>query len=254
MKTCKRDRSYPYFCIVLFWKRIYPQPIGMRVCSYFFLVLGVIAIIYSCGSENGDTSQAPEGTMQEELIEPERPKKIVFFGNSLTAAFGLNPQDGFTAIIQRKLAQKDASFKVINAGISGDTAKEGKERVHWVLQQRIDYFVLELGLNDIFQGASLEELYDDLATIIQKVQTEAPETTILLTELELPAALPTDARTDFNNIYTRLAKTYNISLIPDFLGDVLDVPSLNLPDGLHPNAEGQQLMAERVWQILEAML
>lgn len=226
----------------------------MRVCSYFFLVLGVIAIIYSCGSENGDTSQAPEGTMQEELIEPERPKKIVFFGNSLTAAFGLNPQDGFTAIIQRKLAQKDASFKVINAGISGDTAKEGKERVHWVLQQRIDYFVLELGLNDIFQGASLEELYDDLATIIQKVQTEAPETTILLTELELPAALPTDARTDFNNIYTRLAKTYNISLIPDFLGDVLDVPSLNLPDGLHPNAEGQQLMAERVWQILEAML
>ena len=234
--------------------RIYPQPIGMRVCSYFFFVLGVVASFYSCGGEKGSPSQSPEETMEEELIEPERPKKIVFFGNSLTAAFGLNPQDGFTAIIQRKLAQKDASFKVINAGISGDTAKEGKERVHWVLQQRIDYFVLELGLNDVFQGATLDELHDNLATIIQKVQAEAPETTILLTELELPAASPADTRSAFNNIYTRLAKTYDVNLVPDFLGDVLDIPALNLPDGLHPNAEGQQLMAERVWQVLEPML
>lgn len=226
----------------------------MRVCSYFFFVLGVVAFIYSCGGEKGEPSQAPEETMEEQLIEPARPKKIVFFGNSLTAAFGLNPQDGFTAIIQRKLAQKDASFKVINAGISGDTAKEGKERVHWVLQQRIDYFVLELGLNDVFQGATVEELYDDLATIIQKVQTEAPETTILLTELELPAALPADTRTAFNDIYKRLAKTYDLSLIPGFLEDVLDVPALNLPDGLHPNAEGQELMAKRVWHILEPLL
>lgn len=192
--------------------------------------------------------------MEEELIEPERPKKIVFFGNSLTAAFGLNPQDGFTAIIQRKLVQKDASFKVINAGISGDTAKEGKERVHWVLQQRIDYFVLELGLNDVFQGATVDELYQDLAAIIQKVQKEAPETIILLAELELPASLPAELRSDFNATYARLAEAHKITLIPGFLEGVLDVPSLNLPDGLHPNGEGQILMAEQVWQVLEPLL
>ncbi|MBX2875029.1 MAG: arylesterase [Saprospiraceae bacterium] len=226
----------------------------MRVCSYFFLVLGVVAIMNSCGSEKGDPSQAPEEAMEEELIEPERPKKIVFFGNSLTAAFGLDPQDGFTALIQRKLAQKDASFKVINAGISGDTAKEGKERVHWVLQQRIDYFILELGLNDIFQGASTDQLYQDLSAIIQKVQAEAPETAILLTELELPAALSAETRTDFKALYPRLAKAHDITLIPGFLEGVLDKPSLNLPDGLHPNAEGQVLMAEQVWRVLEPML
>lgn len=226
----------------------------MRVCSYFFLVLGVVAIMNSCGSEKGDPSQAPEEAMEEELIEPERPKKIVFFGNSLTAAFGLDPQDGFTALIQRKLAQKDASFKVINAGISGDTAKEGKERVHWVLQQRIDYFILELGLNDIFQGASTDQLYQDLSAIIQKVQAEAPETAILLTELELPAALSAETRTDFKALYPRLVKAHDITLIPGFLEGVLDKPSLNLPDGLHPNAEGQVLMAEQVWRVLEPML
>lgn len=226
----------------------------MRVCSFFFLVLGVVAILCSCGGEKDAPSQAPEETMEDELIEPERPKKIVFFGNSLTAAFGLDPQEGFTAIIQRKLAQKDSSYKVINAGISGDTANEGTERVHWVLQQRIDYFVLELGLNDIFQGATVDELYQDLSTIIEKVQTAAPETVILLTELAVPTALPAELRTDFNAIYTRLAKAHKITLIPGFLQDVLDVPSLNLPDGLHPNAEGQELMAKRVWQVLEPLL
>ncbi len=226
----------------------------MRVCSYFFFVLGVVAMMYSCGSEKGAPSEAPEETMENELIEPERPKKIVFFGNSLTAAFGLNPQEGFTAIIQRKLTQKDSSYKVINAGISGDTAKEGKERVHWVLQQRIDYFVLELGLNDIFQGATVDQLYQDLSAIIQKVQTEAPETTILLTELDLPAALPADLRIDFNRLYASLAKAHKIVLVPGFLQGVLDVPSLNLPDGLHPNEEGQILMAEQIWQVLEPLL
>lgn len=231
-----------------------PQPTSMRVCSYFVLLLGVVAVLYSCGSESGTSSDAPEETMEEELIEPERPKKIVFFGNSLTAAFGLNPQDGFTAIIQRKLVQKDASFKVINAGISGDTANEGKERVHWVLQQRIDYFVLELGLNDIFQGATVEELYEDLAAILQNVQAAAPETTILLAEMELPAAGDPSLREAFQSIYVRLAEAFQVKLIPDFLQDVLDEPSLNLPDGIHPNAEGQVLIAERVWKVLEPLL
>lgn len=227
----------------------------MRVCSYLVLILGVVAILSACGNGNGVASNTPEeNNMEEELIEPERPKKIVFFGNSLTAAFGLNPQDGFTAIIQRKIAEKDASFKVINAGISGDTAEEGKERVHWVLQQRIDYFVLELGLNDIFQGAPVEQVYEDLAVIIQNVQTAAPETILLLAEMELPAAMDPTIRATFKAIYPRLAEEYAVVLIPGFLEDVLDVPTLNLPDGLHPNAEGQLRLAERVWEVLEPLL
>lgn len=226
----------------------------MRVRSYFVLILGVVAVFYACGSENGASSGTPEENMEEEFIEPERRKKIVFFGNSLTAAFGLDPQVGFTAIIQRKLAEKDASFKVINAGISGDTAEEGKDRVHWVLQQRLDYFVLELGLNDIFQGATVEELYEDLAAIIQKVQAAAPEAILLLTEMELPAAVEPTQRAAFKAIYSQLAQNFQVILIPGFLADVLDVPSLNLPDGIHPNAEGQVLLAERVWRVLEPLL
>ena len=224
----------------------------MRVCSYL-LLLGVL-MLCSCGGDKDTLLNESEEIMENQPLKTIRPKKIVFFGNSLTAAFGLDPQDGFTAIIERKLLEKDAFFRIINAGISGDTAEEGNARVGWVLQQRIDYFVLELGLNDIFQGASIEEIYQDLSSIIKKVQTAAPDTKILLTELSLPDDFDNSTSLTFTAMYQKLAKELNVVLIDGFLKGVMDVPELNLPDGLHPNAKGQQIIAENVWRILGPMV
>ncbi len=226
--------------------------LGMRVCSYL-LLLGVL-MLCSCRGDKHTLLSESEEIMENQPIKTIRPKKIVFFGNSLTAAFGLDPQDGFTAIIERKLIEKDSFFRIINAGISGDTAEEGNARVDWVLQQRIDYFVLELGLNDIFQGASIEEIYQDLASIIKKVQTAAPETKILLTELSLPRDFDNSTNLAFTAMYQTLAKELDVVLIDGFLKGVMDVPELNLPDGLHPNAKGQQIIAENVWRVLGPMV
>jgi acyl-CoA thioesterase-1 len=157
-------------------------------------------------------------------------------------------------MIERKLIEEDSFVRIINAGISGDTAEEGNARVDWVLQQRIDYFVLELGLNDIFQGASIEEIYQDLASIIKKVQTAAPETKILLTELSLPRDFDNSTNLAFTAMYQTLAKELDVVLIDGFLKGVMDVPELNLPDGLHPNAKGQQIIAENVWRVLGPMV
>lgn len=225
----------------------------MRVCSYLLLLLGVLMLCSCRGDKNTLLSESEE-TMEDQPIKTIRPKKIVFFGNSLTAAFGLDPQDGFTAIIERKLKEKDSFFRIINAGISGDTAKEGNARVDWVLQQRIDYFVLELGLNDVFQGASLDEIYQNLASIIKKVQTAAPETQILLTELSLPQEYDDQVSLAFTALYQKLAKELDVVLIDGFLKGVMDVPELNLPDGLHPNEKGQQIIAENVWRVLDPMI
>lgn len=225
----------------------------MRVCSYLLLLLGVLTL-YSCRGDKNTLLSESEDTMEDQSFKTIRPKKIVFFGNSLTAAFGLDPQDGFTAVIERKLKEKDSFFRIINAGISGDTAKEGNARVDWVLQQRIDYFVLELGLNDIFQGASLDEIYQNLSSIIKKVQTAAPETQILLTELSLPKEYDDNASQAFSALYQKLAKELDVVLIDGFLKGVIDVPELNLPDGLHPNEKGQQIIAENVWRVLDPMI
>jgi len=211
-------------------------------------------ILCSCRGDKNTLLSESEDIMEDQSTKTIRPKKIVFFGNSLTAAFGLDPQDGFTAIIERKLKEKDSFFRIINAGISGDTAKEGNARVDWVLQQRIDYFVLELGLNDIFQGASLDEIYQNLASIIKKVQIAAPETQILLTELSLPQEYDESIRLAFTAMYQKLAKELDVVLIGGFLKGVMDVPALNLSDGLHPNEKGQQIMAENVWRVLGPMI
>jgi len=211
-------------------------------------------MLCSCRGDKNTLLSEYEDIMEDQSTKTIRPKKIVFFGNSLTAAFGLDPQDGFTAIIERKLKEKDSFFRIINAGISGDTAKEGNARVDWVLQQRIDYFVLELGLNDIFQGASLDEIYQNLASIIKKVQIAAPETQILLTELSLPQEYDDSVGLAFTAMYQKLAKELDVVLIDGFLKGVMDVPALNLPDGLHPNEKGQQIIAENVWRVLGPMV
>lgn len=211
----------------------------------------------ACANEGTGNSAATEETAVETETSQEKaqkPKKIIFFGDSLTAAYGLDPGEGFPAIIQSKLEAAGYNFQVVNAGLSGETSAGGNERVDWVLQQSVDIFVLELGGNDGLRGFDPEVTYENLQAIIDKVQIKAPDARIILAGMEAPPNMGQDYTTDFRTVYKRLAEENDLPLIPFLLEDVGGIPELNLPDGIHPNREGQKIVAENVWEVLQPLL
>jgi acyl-CoA thioesterase-1 len=181
-------------------------------------------------------------------------KVIVFFGDSLTAGFGLDPQQAFPALIQEKIKQRGWSFQVVNAGVSGETTAGGLRRVEWILQRPMDVFVLELGANDGLRGQPVEQAKENLQAIIDRVRGKYPSARILLAGMRIPTNLGRAYVAQFSDIFPDLAKKNRIPLIPFLLEGVGGVPSLNLPDGIHPSPAGQRIVAENVWQVLEPVL
>ena len=189
---------------------------------------------------------------------PTAPKslpRIIFFGNSLTAAYGLEPEQGYTALLQERLDSLGYEYKVVNAGLSGETTTGGLERIDWVLRRPLDIFVLELGGNDGLRGTDPAITEQNLDAMIQKILAKYPEATILLAGMQAPPNMGSTFTTAFKEIYPRLAAKYErVELIPFLLKDVGGVPSLNLPDGIHPTAAGHRLLARNVWEVLEGVV
>lgn len=181
-------------------------------------------------------------------------KAIVFFGDSLTAGFGLDPQQAFPALIQEKIKQRGWGFQVVNAGLSGETTAGGVRRIEWVLQRPIDVFVLELGANDGLRGLPVEQAKQNLQTIMDRVRDKYPSVRIVLVGMQIPANLGRDYVTQFRSIFPELARKNQVPLIPFLLEGVGGVPALNLPDGIHPAPAGQKIVAENVWKVLEPVL
>jgi len=207
----------------------------------------------SCG--NMATKKADVGEMEEKVIENKveaksESKVILFFGNSLTAGMGLDPNEAFPALIQEKIDSLQLSYKVVNAGLSGETTASGKNRLGWVLNADIEVFVLELGANDGLRGISLEETRGNLQEIIDVVQQKNPNTTIILAGMQIPPNMGQNYTSEFKDIFPDLAKKNNIGLIPFLLEDVAGNPELNQPDGIHPTAEGQKIIANNIWPII----
>ena len=181
--------------------------------------------------------------------------RIVFFGNSLTAAYGLEPEQGFVALVDERLRAAGHDYEVVNAGLSGETTTGGLDRIDWVLRQPVDIFVLELGGNDGLRGTDPTLTERNLDAMINKVLDKYPEATVLLAGMQAPPNMGTEFATAFKSIYPRLAAKYErVELIPFLLEDVGGVPSLNLPDGIHPNVAGQKLLARNVWAVLEEVV
>lgn len=222
----------------------------------FFFLLLFILLIPACANDATERADASE---DNEAVDPvheaaEKPKKIIFFGDSLTAAYGLDPGEGFPSIIQNKLDEAGHNYKVVNAGLSGETSAGGNERVDWVLQQNVDVFILELGGNDGLRGIDPEVTYENLQAIIDKVAAKAPEARIILAGMEAPPNMGKTYTDAFRQVYARLAAANDLALIPFLLEDVGGIAELNLPDGIHPNKEGQQIVAENVWKVLRPLL
>jgi acyl-CoA thioesterase-1 len=213
-------------------------------------------LLFSCKSENKEaSSEKAVSTAAEAKAPAAKRKTIVFFGNSLTAAYGLDdPQQGFVGLIQKRIDSLELNYKVINAGVSGETTSGGNSRIDWLLKQPLDIFVLELGGNDGLRGIPVSETKKNLQAILDKVHAKYPEAKLVLAGMQIPPNLGQKYASDFRAVYADVAKKNNITLIPFLLEGVGGEAKLNLPDGIHPTAEGHKILAENVWIIIKDLL
>jgi acyl-CoA thioesterase-1 len=181
-------------------------------------------------------------------------KTIVFFGNSLTAGYGVNLAQAFPALIQGRIDSLNLPYKVVNAGLSGETSAGGKGRIGWILRQPVDIFVLELGGNDGLRGIPLSATSTNLQAIIDSVKKKYPSARLLLAGMQIPPSMGNTYASQFKQVFRDLAEKNKMRLIPFLLQGVGGIPELNQQDGIHPTAEGHKIVAENVWQELKDML
>ncbi|MBT9187772.1 arylesterase [Zobellia russellii] len=222
--------------------------------SYFFIAL----FLLSCGdakkektAEVGNTSEAVEETITADT----ETKRILFFGDSITAGYGLDDSnDAYPGVVQQKIDSLNLDYTVINSGVSGETTAGGRSRIDWVIKQDIDIFVLELGANDGLRGVDLSETRANLQGIIDVVREKSPDTKIILAGMLLPPNMGEKYTTEFRQLFIDIADKNDIGFIPFILKDVGGVAALNQSDGIHPTIEGHRIVANTVWETLQPLL
>lgn len=188
------------------------------------------------------------------LLVQAKPKVVLFFGDSLTAGYGLSPEEAFPALSEKQLIKNGKSVKAVNAGLSGETSAGGLTRIDWVLRQPIDVFVLELGANDGLRGLPLDQTKKNLQAIIDKVKAKNPNVKILITGMMVPPNMGNAYTTQFTAIFPELAKKNNATLMPFLLEGVAGDEKLNQADGIHPNIEGHKIVATNITKVLSPLL
>lgn len=222
--------------------------------SYFPLYIFLLMLFPGCSSNDTKNSTAEEEKKVAVTDSSKNLKTIVFFGNSLTAGYGVDPAEAYPALIQNTIDSLHLNYKVINAGVSGETSAGGNGRIDWILRQPVDVFVLELGGNDGLRGIPLSETKSNLQAIIDKVKTKYPSAKVMLEGMQIPPNMGKQYATDFKNIYPELAAKNNAALLPFLLKNVGGDPKLNQQDGIHPTAEGHKIVAQNVWEMLKGIL
>ncbi|MGB4398056.1 MAG: arylesterase [Daejeonella sp.] len=210
-------------------------------------------ILASCG---GSTNEKTETTIKDSLpaqVNTQK-KNILIFGNSLTAGLGVEPEEAFPAIIEDKIDSLGLPYKVTNAGLSGETTAAGKARIDWILKQKVDVFILELGANDGLRGIPVSETENNLQSIVDQVKAKYPEAKLIMTGMQVPPNMGAKYASEFSVIFKKIADKNNMALVPFLLENVGGVPKLNQSDGIHPTAEGHKILAENVWMVLKDVL
>jgi len=179
-------------------------------------------------------------------------KTIVFLGDSLTEGYQLSREEAYPAIIEEKLKKDHPDLKIINAGVSGATSASGPKRLDWYLKAKPDILVLALGANDGLRGLKLKETENNLSLVIEKSQSRGIK--VLLVGMKMPTNYGKAYRKEFEDVFLKLSKKYNVKLVPFLLEGVGGKPELNLPDGIHPNPKGHKIMAENILKILKSEL
>ncbi|TAL10520.1 MAG: arylesterase [Nitrospirae bacterium] len=177
---------------------------------------------------------------------------LVAFGDSLTAGLGVSPEESYPSRLQEKLLLSGYRYRVVNAGVSGDTTAGGVRRVEWVLKSKPDIVILELGANDGLRGLSLTETRANLEQIIQRLLAGGAK--VILAGMKLPPNYGADYTKTFHAMYADLAKRYDVPFIPFFLDGVAAKTDLNQADGIHPTGVGYAIITENIWHFIQPIL
>jgi acyl-CoA thioesterase-1 len=229
----------------------------LKHCFFFFALIGGLNACQSGDKPTQKENQVKSKDAEKSTeVKSSGKKVILFFGNSLTAGYGLDEPDtqAFPAIIQKKIDSLKLDYQIVNAGNSGETTSGGKDRINWVLKQKIEIFVLELGGNDGLRGIKPQESKKNLHQIIQKVKEKYPQTKIILTGMEAPPNMGQAYTAEFRAIFKAVAQETQVDLVPFILAGVGGETRLNQPDGIHPTAEGHKILAQNVWLVLQKIL
>jgi len=189
--------------------------------------------------------------MLAQVTSAAQTKTILVFGDSLSDGFMLKRSEAYPALLAKKLHNAGLNFQVTNASAAGGTTEGGLERLPPHLKHRIDIFILELGINDAFRGLSVDEIQNNLQQIIDKVKARNPNVRVVIAGMQLPNYAADEYVSAFGKMFGDLAAKNGAALVPYLLEGVAGDPSLNLADGIHPNAAGQKILAENVWRVLE---
>ncbi|WP_228694291.1 arylesterase [Lunatimonas sp.] len=237
--TPRKETRYMRGVVILLW--------GMTFGALVVAVGGCTA------PKNQEEARRDTAKVEEIIVEEDRPL-ILFFGNSLTAGYGLEEEQAFPALIQEKIDREGLVYRVVNGGLTGETTASGLNRLDWFLEEAPAVFVLELGGNDGLRGIPVEETRRNLKNILQKVKESYPETYILLAGMQIPPNMGQAYTSAFSGMYEEIAEEEGVGLIPFLLEGVAGDPELNLPDGIHPTAEGHEIVAATVWEYLRRVL
>lgn len=224
---------------------------------YRFLVPLVVLVVGSaaCGNAPAEDaskpSQAPATTGTVTQPATDRPK-VVALGDSLTAGLGLSQTEAYPALLQKRIDDARLGFEVVNAGVSGDTSAGGVRRLDWVLAQNTRVLILALGANDGLRGLPVDRMKDNLDTIIRRAKARDIE--VILAGMEAPPNFGPEYTSEFRSVYRDLVKTHDVVFVPFLLDRVAGQSQLNQGDGIHPNAQGAEILADTVWAALQPML
>ena len=223
-----------------------------RLCVFVASwLIGLVTI--GCGrTEPSAAVSTPAATTTASPSPKPSAPRIVILGDSLTAGLGLPPGSAYPALLQKRADADGFHYEVVNAGVSGDTSAGGLSRLDWALQGDVRVLVVALGGNDALRGLPPPELQHNLAQIIERAQSR--KIGVVLAGMESPPNWGRDYNVSFHKVFTELADTYHVPLVPFLLQGVAGSETLNQADGIHPTAEGARMVAENVWSVLKPVL
>lgn len=225
-----------------------------QTTNSIYSALGMwIIMLISVWIATGGFDGQPQTEMTS-IVLTDEPKTILFLGDSITAGYGIDENQAFPALIDAMIKESGKQYRVINAGLSGETSSGGLRRISWLLRSQVDILVLELGANDGLRGIDLSVTEKNLQGIIDQTKAKYPNVKVVVAGMQVPPNLGEQYTTRFREIFPKLARQNNAALIPFILEGVAGEPSLNLPDGIHPTPEGHRILAQNVWVVLEKLL
>ena len=209
------------------------------------------------GCDAGERNAASRPERTDSAAAPEKAAAaptILMLGTSLTAGLGLQPEDAYPALIQQRIDSVGLPFRVVNAGVSGETSAGALRRLDWLMRQEFDVLLLETGANDMLRGMDLDTTRTNLQAIVDRVHAERPQAEVVVAGMLAPPNLGRDYADRFARIYVELADENDLVLVPFLLDGVGGEPEMNQSDGIHPNEVGAARVAENVWTVLEPVL